>query len=73
MFKYSFFPDTSFSWNMLSSFIKNSPSLNIFKNRYMEFFNVSPNPIYGIHNPIGLRYLTRLRVGLSHLREQVPS
>ena len=34
----------------------------------MEFFNVTANPIYGIHNPIGLKYLTRLRVGLSHLR-----
>ena len=47
----------------------------------MEFFNVTPNPIYGIHNPIygipnpiygihnpvGLKYLTRLLVGLSHL------
>ena len=66
-FRYSFFPDTSNSWNQLSSFIKNSSSLNIFKKRYMEFFNVEPNPIYGLHNPVGLKYLTRLRVGLSHL------
>ena len=36
----------------------------------MEFFNVTPNPIYGKHNPVGLKYLTRLRVGLSHLRDQ---
>ena len=36
-FKYSFFPDTSNSWNLLSSFIKNSPSLNIFKKRYGIF------------------------------------
>ena len=34
----------------------------------MGFFNVTPNPIYGIHNPVGLKYLTHLRVGLSHLR-----
>ena len=67
-FRYSFFPDTSNSWNLLSSFIKSSPTLNIFKKRYMKFFNINPNPIYGIHNPIGLKYLTRLRVGLSHLR-----
>ena len=32
------------------------------------FFNVTPNPIYGTRDPIGLKYLTRLRVGLSHLR-----
>ena len=66
-FRYSFFPDTSNSWNYLSSFIKSSPTLNVFKKRYMEFFNVTPNPIYGIHDPVGLKYLTRLRVGLSHL------
>ena len=30
----------------------------------MEFFNDAPNPIYGIHNPVGIKYLTRLRVGL---------
>ena len=67
-FRNSFFPDTSNSWNLLSSFIKSSLSLNIFKKRYMEFFYVSPNPIYGINNPVGLKHLTRLRVGLSHLR-----
>ena len=30
----------------------------------MEFFNVTPNPIYGIHNPVGLKYLTRLSDGI---------
>ena len=34
----------------------------------MEFFNIDPNPVYGINNPIGLKLLSRLRVGLSHLR-----
>ena len=67
-YRYSFFPDTSKAWNLLSSFIKCSPSLSIFKKRYSDFFIVKPNTIYEIHNPIGLRYLTRLHVGLSHLR-----
>ena len=26
-----------------------------------------PNPVYNIHNPVGLKYLTRLRLELSHL------
>ena len=26
----------------------------------------SPSPVYGIHNPLGLRLLTRLTLGLSH-------
>ena len=34
-FRYSFFPDTLNSWNMLSSLIRSSPSLDIFKKRYM--------------------------------------
>ena len=67
-FRYTFFPDTFSSWNHLSSFIKSSISLNVFKKRLMEFFNVTPYPIYGIHNPVGLKYLIRLLVGLSHLR-----
>ena len=29
---------------------------------------MTSNLIYNIHNPVGLKYLTRLRVGLSHLR-----
>ena len=67
-YRYSFFPDTSNAWNLFSSFIKSSPSLSIFKKRYSDFFTVKPNTIYDIHHPIGLMYLTRLRVGLSHLR-----
>ena len=53
----------------MSNFIKNSPSLDVFKKRFLEFFKVTPNSVFGIHNPIGLKHLTRLRSGLSHLRE----
>ena len=48
-------------------FIKNAPTLNVFKKRYMEFFVVTLKPIYGIHNSVGIKYLTRLQVGHSHL------
>ena len=48
--------------------LKAPHSLSIFKKRYSDFFTVKPNTIYEIHNPIGLRYLTCLRVGLTHLR-----
>ena len=27
------------------------------------------NSIYNIHNPLGVKYLTRLRIGFSHLKE----
>ena len=67
-YKYSFFPHCVNAWNNLSNFIKTSPSKNIFKKRYTEFFHVNASSIFGIHNPTGLKYLTRLRLGLSHLR-----
>ena len=41
-YRYSFFPDKSNAWNLLSSFIKSSPSLSIFKKRYSDFFIVKP-------------------------------
>ena len=28
-----------------------------------------PNYLYGVHDPLGVKLLTRLRLGLSHLRE----
>ena len=30
--------------------------------------DISPNFIYKVHKPVGLKYLTRLRMGLSHLK-----
>ena len=35
----------------------------------MDFYQITANPIYGIHNPVGLGHLTRIWVCLSHLRE----
>ena len=67
-FQYSFFPHCVNAWGKLSKFITGSLSLSVFKSRYLQFFSVSPNSIYKIHNPVGLKYLTRLRVGLSHLK-----
>ena len=67
-FQYSFFPHCTNAWENLSTIITGSLSLNIFKSRYLEFFSVKPNSVYRIHNHIGLKYLTRLRVGLSHLK-----
>ena len=67
-YKYSFFPHTLNCWNQLSNYIKTAPSLSVFKKRLMDFFAVANKSLYGIHNPQGIKLLTRLRVGLSHLR-----
>ena len=55
-YRYSSFPHAISCWHQLSSLIKNS------------FFKVNARSLYGIHQPIGTKLLTRLRVGLSHSR-----
>ena len=34
--------------------------LNTFKKCYMGSVNITPNLVYGIHNPVGLKYLSLL-------------
>ena len=66
-FRSSFFPHILNYWNDLNRFIKTSPISNIFKKRFMAYFEVSINSLYGVRGPVGVKYLTRLRGGLSHL------
>ena len=40
-----------------------------FKNTILKFIRPSPNSVFECHNPQGIKFLTRLRLGLSHLRE----
>ena len=68
-FKNSFFPSTVIEWNKIDKNIRKSESLNIFKKSILEFIRPSQNRVYNCHNPKGIKLLTRLRVGLSHLRE----
>ena len=42
--------------------------MSLFKNSLLKFIRPSPSPIYGIHHPLGLKLVFRLRIGLSHLR-----
>ena len=69
LFSFSFFPCTIRDWNILDPSICASKSLSIFKSKLLKFIRPKPYPIYGIHDPLGLKYLTRLRLGFSHLHE----
>ena len=68
-FKNSFFPSTISEWNNLDCKIRNSRSLSIFKKNLLNFIRPCANSIFNIHNPYGIKLLTRLRLGLSHLRD----
>ena len=67
-FKNSYFPSTIIEWNKLDSKIRNSETLNIFKSKFLKFIRPTANSAFGCHNPIRAKLLTRLRLGLSHLR-----
>ena len=65
----SFFPSAVIKWNKLDLNIRNTESLNIFKKTLLNFIRPSGNTVFNCHNPKGVRLLTSLRLGLSHLRE----
>ena len=44
-------------------------SYNVFKSNILKFIRPSSNSFFDCHNPIGIKYITRIRLGLSHLRE----
>ena len=67
-FKYCFFPWTINEWNKLNFNIRTS-SFNIFRANFIKIIWPIPNSIFGIFNPLGLKLITRLRLGLSHLNE----
>ena len=55
--------------NKLDMQIRRSESFLSFKNSLLKIGRPTAKPTYNIHNPIGLKFLTRLRLGLSHLNE----
>ena len=63
----TFSPSTITGWNKLDLSIPNSTSLNIFKGRSLQFVRHLENSAFTCHNPIGIKCLTRLRLGFSHL------
>ena len=68
-FRNSFFPSTVIEWNKLDNNIRNLESVSAFKKQILKFIRPSPNSTFTVHNYHGIEPLTRLRVGLSHLRE----
>ena len=66
-FKSSFFPNCLDEWNELDHEIRLSSSVAIFKKKLTSKIRPPFKSTFSIHDPIGLSYLTQLRVGLSEL------
>ena len=69
-FKNSFFPSTIIEWNNLDPNLRNSDTYGTFKNTIPKFIRPSPNSVSECHNLQGIKFLTKIRLGLSHLRER---
>ena len=68
-FKSTFSPSYSSNWNQLDPNKQMSSSIGIFKRALLSFIRPKSANVYRIHHPRGLKLLTRLQLGLSHLRE----
>ena len=49
--------------------LRNSSSFNIFRKSILKFIRPSANSFFNRHNPKEIKFITRLRLGLSHLCE----
>ena len=64
----TFFPSTITEWNKLDLSICKSTNLNLFKSRLLWFIRPLEISVLTCHNPIGIKYLTRIRLEFSHIR-----
>ena len=64
-----FFRSVIIEWNNLDPNLRNSKSISVFKEKILNFIRPSSNYFFDIHNPKAIKLITRLRLGLSHLRK----
>ena len=65
----SFFPYCQKHFAALENSIKNSPSLSVFKSRFLKVIRPPSKPYYDITDKYGLSLLVKLRVSFSDLRD----
>ena len=63
------FPSAIIEWNKLDPTIRNAESFCIFKSNILKFIRPTPRSFFNCYNNKGIRLMTRLRPGLSRLRE----
>ena len=56
-------------WNKHDVTVTNAKLFMIFKNLLLKIGRPIQNSIFKIHDPLGIKLLTRLRLGLIHLNE----
>ena len=65
-FKNSFLPYAIKEWNKLDSEIRNAKTYASFRKMLLNFTRPIENSTYKAYDPLGIKLLTRLRLGFSH-------
>ena len=56
-------------WNKIDVNIRNSTSCNVFKRVILKFIRPEPNQVFNVESSEVLKFLTRIRLELSHLAD----
>ena len=67
-FMHSFFPDSIKSWNNIGNEFTSLSPISQFKRALLAFIRPVKKSVFGIHNPVGIKRLFQLRLGLSDLK-----
>ena len=67
-YRNSFFPDSVTLWNDLGPELRGADSLPIFKKKMLKLYRPEKKTLYNIHDPIHIKWIFQLRVGLSPLK-----
>ena len=68
-FANTFFPDAISSWNRIITNFESLPSYGQLKSHLLSLIRPNKKSTFGVHDPINLRHLLQLRIGLSNLRQ----
>ena len=68
-FKNTFFSSAIIEWNKPHPTIQNAECFGIFKSNFLKFIRPTPRSFFNCYNSKGIRLMTRLCLGLSHLCE----
>ena len=67
LFQNSFLPFTISEWNKLDPDVRNVETYSLFRENLLAFITLIENSICSIYDPLGIKLLHRLRLGVSHL------
>ena len=72
-FKQSFFPFCVNEWYKLNISLRKAENMKHFKFMLKDVLNLKQKSLFAIHDPPGVKLLSRLRLTFTHLNEQISS